>query len=107
MNAGRLRHSITIQRETSTVGESGATTKAWTTFATPFADVRTPSGKEHFAQDKFNSQVSHVVTIRWIEGVLPSMRILWGAKTLNIVYISEDRTNSRTLYINCVEVVNG
>lgn len=107
MIAGRLRNSITIQVASGTVQGSGATAKAWTTFATGWADIRTPTGKEFFAQDKFNRQASHVVTMRWIDGVTAGMRILWGAKTLNIEYVSEDRKNCRTLYLHCKEVVNG
>ena len=107
MNTGRLRNAITIQQSIVATGSSGASTKTWTVFATVFADIRTPTGKEYFGQDKFNSQVSHVVTIRWIEGVTPSMRIIWGSRTLNIEYVSEDRTNRRMLYLDCKEAVNG
>lgn len=107
MNSGRLRNQITIQQATITTGASGVSEKAWTTFASAFADIRTPTGKEYFAQDKFNAQVSHVVTIRWIDGITAGMRVLWGAKTLNIEYVSEDRKNCRALYLHCKEVVNG
>jgi SPP1 family predicted phage head-tail adaptor len=103
MQSGKLRESITIQQKTDVISDSGEAVATWTTYASMFADIRTPSGREFFGQDKFNATVSHVVTVRWNAGITPAMRVLWGSRVLNIIYISEDRQHAKMMQLNCME----
>jgi SPP1 family predicted phage head-tail adaptor len=103
MQSGKLRESITIQQKTDVVSDSGEVVATWTTYASAFADIRTPSGREFFGQDKFNATASHVVTVRWNAGITPAMRVLWGSRILNIIYINEDRQHANMMQLNCME----
>lgn len=105
MQSGRLRETINIQQKNTVVSEAGEQVVTWSTFKSSIrAEIQTPTGREFFAHDKLNAQVSHVVKTRWIDGVLPEMRILWGTRILNIEYISEDRKHAREKWIYCKEV---
>jgi SPP1 family predicted phage head-tail adaptor len=106
MQGGKLRTKITVQEKTDTISDSGQAVSTFSTFRDIYADIRTPSGREFFGQDKFNATVSHVVTIRWLEGIKPEMRILWGTRILNIIYINEDRQHARMMQLNCMEARN-
>jgi len=103
MQAGKLRESVTIQQKTDVVSDSGEAVATWSTYAAAFADIRTPSGREFFGQDKFNATVSHIVTVRWVTGIKPEMRVLWGSRILNIIYINEDRQHAKMMQLNCME----
>ncbi len=103
MKTGTLRTRITIQQATNVTSESGQTVKTWSAYGYEYADIRTPSGRDFFGSDKFNAQVTHTVLIRWRDGVTEKMRVKWGTRTLNIVYISEDRTHERNMVLNCAE----
>jgi len=104
MQSGRLRETINIQRKNTVVSEAGEEVVTWTDFKSSVrAEILTPTGREYFGQNKLNAQVSHVVKTRWIDGILPEMRILWGTRILNIEYISEDRKHTRELWIYCKE----
>ena len=107
MQSGKLRETITIQQKNITVSEAGEQIITWSSFkADVRAGIETPTGREYFGQNKLNAQVSHVVKTRWIDGILPEMRILWGTRILNIEYISEDRKHAREMWIYCKEVRN-
>jgi SPP1 family predicted phage head-tail adaptor len=103
MKVGRLREIITIRQKTDIIAESGKVTQNWSFFAQVFAEVRTMSGKEFLAQEKVKAQVSHIVTIRWLDGISEKMNILWGTRVLNIVHIGEDRDHARMMQLVCME----
>lgn len=103
MTSGKLRERVEIQQATDALTESGQAVKTWSTYASEYAEVRTPTGRDFFGQDKFNAQVSHVVRIHWNSGVTEKMRVIWGARTLNISVISEDNTHGRWMWLNCLE----
>ena len=104
MEAGKLRHIIRIQQANYATSESGQTQTTYSDFATGvFAEIKTISGHEQMKAGKLDAQVTHMVTIRWRDGVFENMRILWGIRELNIVYISEDDTHKREMYLYCKE----
>lgn len=101
---GRKREIISIQQANRVTAESGQVEITYSDFATGlFAEVKTISGREFFGHEKFNAQVSHLVTINWRDGIKEEMRVAWETRYLNIEYISEDRTHKREMYLYCME----
>jgi SPP1 family predicted phage head-tail adaptor len=65
MNAGDLRHRITLQQPGGTTrDETGAKVKAWPTVATIWANVRPVTAREQFMAAQQQASTTHVVTIR-------------------------------------------
>jgi len=104
MNSGKLRFKISIQSPVDTIDENGAAVLTFQTFAEVWADIRTQSGREFMAQQSTSATAAHVVYIRWLNGITEKMRILWGTRILNIVYVGEDLTHARMLSIACEEI---
>lgn len=76
MRAGRLRHRVVIEQRTEGTADAfGAPALTWTTFATRWADVRPLQGRELFAAQQVQANVSHAVRLRHLAGVLPDMRL--------------------------------
>lgn len=96
MRAGYLRHSILIEQKTVTVDASGDRTEAWTTYADVYANIATNGGREFFAAKQTIADLTHAITIRFIAGIKPDMRVRFV-----------DPKNSETSrYFNIRAVVN-
>lgn len=105
MKVGRLRNRVTVQSSTDTVNDCGELVQTWATFEEVYAEVRSVSGREYLQTDKVRAEVSHVITIRYLAGLLPNMRIVHGTKTFEIVAILPDRTDARMMQIMCNQQV--
>lgn len=105
MKVGRLRDRLTIQTYTAAYNSYGETTKSWSTFATVFAGIRPVTGREYLMAEKDQGEISHVITIRFLSGVLPKMRATDGIRTFEIVSALPDRTNKKMMQLYCNEKV--
>lgn len=84
MHVGDLRQRITIQQLGSGQDTDGSPNGTWTDFATVWAEVKPLSGREKLAAQQVEAEVTHAVTIRYCAGVVPKMKILFGAREFNI-----------------------
>lgn len=103
LSPGALRHRITIQTGARTADGRGGFTVSWSTHAAVFANVQPASSREAFEQGQLQGSRSHVVTLRFIEGVQPRMRIVWGDRTLQITGVRTEGEDRRVLLLDCVE----
>ena len=88
MRAGRLRHTISIEKITETQNDYGEAVKAWSDH---LADVRAAiepiNGREYFAQDSRHAEVTTRFRLRYAEGITNKMRIRFGTRYYNIVSV--------------------
>ena len=105
MRAGMLRHRVTIQRQEIVFGKFGAPLhdKVWENVATVWASLEAMSGREFFASQQVQSEVTHKVTIRFRPGVAADMRIVHGGRVFGIVAPLPDNRGTR-LVLMCREV---
>lgn len=89
MRAGELDRKIVIETLTQTRDAYGATVDTWATFATVWAKKKDLRGDEYFAAQQVNVKVDAIFTIRWLSGVLETMRINYDGKTWDIRNINE------------------
>lgn len=104
MRAGSLRHRVTIQRYELAVDEYGAPLRreSWKDVATVWASVEAVSGREFFASQQVQSEVTHKVMIRFLPGVTADMRIVHGGRVFGIVAPLPDNRGTR-LMLMCRE----
>ncbi len=105
MNPGDLRHRLTIQSKTETADGIGGFSEAWGTFANVWGAVWPTSAKELVQNQQLQGQVTHRVRIRYLAGVTTSMRILLGARVLNILSIVNPNEAGELLDLVCLEEV--
>lgn len=85
MQAGKLRHRIKFQQQTLTQDPvTGEMVTAWVEFATVWASVEPLSAREFIAAQAGQSEITARVVIRYLPGVLPTMRILHRGKAYAI-----------------------
>lgn len=96
MQAGRLRHRVTIQNRVETQDPTtGAIAVSWADVATVWAAVEPLSAREFIAAQAAQSQVSARITIRYRAGVTAAMRIVHGATLYNIEGVIPDNRSGR------------
>ena len=103
MQAGNLRHSVTLQRRSTTKGAMGGKKDSWSTLATVYAAIRPVSGREFDAAKMANSKRTHEVRIRSYSGLTTSDRILFGSRVFNIESILNVDERDREMIIRCWE----
>lgn len=84
IDAGKLDKRIIIQSNTVATGAGGAMTDAWTDDATVWCQFMTATAREFMAAQQVNSDVTHVLKLRWRAGVTASHRLKFGTRILNI-----------------------
>ena len=87
MRAGQLRHSVIIQRATTTQGDYGEPIETWATIVETWARIEQLAGKERFAALQVQADVDHRITVRYqsaIDGLVPRDRVIWGSRIYDI-----------------------
>jgi len=87
MRAGKLRHRIIIQKATEAPNEYGEMVQTWGTFATVNAAVEPLRGQELWAAQAQQARVTTRIRIRYLAGVTPKMRVLFGTRLYLIDFI--------------------
>jgi SPP1 family predicted phage head-tail adaptor len=105
IDPGRLRERITIQQATEVRNRLGETTQTWSTYVERWASVEGLSGREVLLSGQQQTEVTHRVRLRYVDGLSQQMRILWRGRVLEITSLLEH--NNRTEHeLLCVEDVD-
>lgn len=84
VNAGAMRFSIAIQQPSTVKRPSGQPAAAWLDFATRRAAVKAGLGVEKNAAQEEIARVTTLFTLRYLEGVNPTMRIVFDNRVFDI-----------------------
>ena len=105
MRAGRLRHTVEIQRATEAADATGQMIKTWSTIATRKAEIIPLSGDEYMDAQQIQSKVTHRVTMRYYDGLTSVDRLYWAAEevTLNVEGTHQTGQRKTMLELLCVE----
>lgn len=109
MQAGALRHRVTLQRLVPVQDPAtGVVNPTWATLANVWASVQPLSAREFLQAAAVSSQIVARIRIRYLPGVMPSMRILHGERTYNIEGVLPDAASgTEYLTLPVSEVVHG
>lgn len=109
LRAGRLRHRVEIQsRASSQNTTTGVVTPAWSTFDTVWADIKPAAAQDFVSADVQTSKIAARIVIRYLAGVLPSMRVVHGSRVYQIEGVLGDpKYGNEFLTLQVREVVNG
>ena len=101
MNPGDLRHRITLQNPPA----YGEAEDNYTDAATVWANINPISGKELFAAEQFSSEITHRVRIRYRNDVTPFMRVKYGTRTFEVMYVINEYERDRIIQLMCKEMI--
>lgn len=105
INPGELRHRITIQKLDNSQNEYGEASELWEDILNVRAGIYPISGKEFFAAETVNSEITHKVKIRYIEGIMPNMRIKFNNRIFSIESVINFQERNIELQLLCKELI--
>ncbi len=94
-----MNKRITVQERIETDTETGDIEETWNAVATCWAAVKPLRGREFWQAQQVQSEVTHKVTTRWVDGVTTDHRILFrrrgGGKLrifniMSVINVEED-----------------
>lgn len=108
MQAGKLRHRITLQKPVKVQNpETGSVENIWQDLAQLWAEVSPLSAREFVAAQAMQNAVTTRITIRYRQDIEPKYRILFRGKTFNIEGIlSDPKSGLEYLTLPCSEGVD-
>lgn len=106
MEAGSLRHRITIQQRTDTQDGYGEPIPTWSTLATVWAAVEPQTGQEATIamSQQSEARLRIRVRVRYRTDLSVLHRIVWQGRTFQIEATAEVQSNRRELHLICYEV---
>lgn len=109
IDAGKLRHRITFQRFDGQRDEYGDPLKGedehWSDVASMWVEVKPVSGREFYAVEQSQSEVTHKVSCRYRSGLDTAMRIVCRGRVFQIISIIDWEERHESLLIMCKELV--
>lgn len=101
MDAGKMRHRITIRRQTTSKNTTtGGQTRSWHDISSPasmWADIVGINGREAIIGSVLQGVNHYQITVRFRDDILPSDQILWRSNNdleLN-VHSAQDKAGTR------------
>lgn len=89
MRAGKLDRTITIERKTEAVADSGAVVNVWTTIATVRAEIVTASADEFLTGFGEAESGTIVFRIRYLADITTADRVSYAGKIHDLKDITE------------------
>ena len=105
MYAGKLRSRIIIERETHTPNDSGGQNITWSTYKKVKALVKPKSGTERVRGMQLESPLTHTITIRYTKDILPTDRINFNGRYMQIRAVVDIEERNRWIELSCQEGV--
>jgi SPP1 family predicted phage head-tail adaptor len=106
IDPGKLRERVTIQQAVETRNELGESQQAWGTWKTVWASVEGLSSREALFSGQQQTDITHRVRMRYVDGLSQNMRLLWRDRVLEIVSLLEHNNRSEHEMVCTEEVVH-
>ena len=106
MRAGKLRHMIAIESVIETQDADGSVIETWSTYATAQASIEPISGREYFAAQTTQADVTHRISLRYFAGIMPKMRVKYGSRIFDILSAININERNRELQLMCRESID-
>ena len=107
MKAGTLRHSVIIKTATTSRNSYGEEVRSWVPFAHVRCGIVPKSARENVTDAQMDHEITHRVSLRYIDGLGPKMRIYFGDRILEIKSLINVGERSREMVLMCSEILNG
>ena len=107
MKIGPLRERIVIEAKSFTQSASGEPVETWTVFAGNIWAAADPvsisRSAESFEAQKINTTSMIRFRIRYIDGIVTTMRVVWRSKNWNIHEKLDLKSRKRETHLFCSE----
>jgi SPP1 family predicted phage head-tail adaptor len=92
-----------VIEEATEVDAFGGPTQTWATYKETRGQIKPIRGREYFDNAAVQGEVTHKVTLRYVKGVTPKMRIKYDGRTFEITSVINIEEANRVLELMCKE----
>ena len=103
IRAGRLRHRVTIQGQTTAQDSYGEAVRTWADIASVWAEIAPIAGRELWAAQQTQATTTHRITLRYRSDLTQSCRLLFGTRIFGIDSIISPEEAGERLVVLCTE----
>lgn len=94
-----MRHRLTFQKKTEARNSFNEMVESYADFVTVWGQVLPNAGRKFYESLQLTSEISGEIRIRYRSDILPTMRIIYGTRTLEIVSLVNPQERDRELLI--------
>lgn len=105
MKIGELNKRVILQRLTMTKNTYGEIMEQWDNVATVWASIKPISGREYFAAEAVNSDVTHKVIMRYRADITADMRVKYGDRYFTINSVINANESGISTQLMCRELI--
>ncbi len=106
IQAGKLRHRLTIQQRVESRDEIGGVAFNWSDLVTRFGSIVAAKGSEITSGDQQDGRQSSEIRIRYYDQLDSTMRIIHKTKIFNIVSIIDIDERNKVMTIAATQDTN-
>ncbi|MDD5359488.1 MAG: phage head closure protein [Sulfurovaceae bacterium] len=106
MRVGPLNRFITIEQSQQTRDGAGGFINTWSEFTKAWAAINPVSGSSKYVSAERHSEATHQITIRWLDGVTPKMRVVYGTRIFEILSAPNIAERNKQIIIIAKEVLD-
>ncbi len=103
MEAGHLRHRVRLEHYTQTANAVGDPVKAWVAVTEVWSHIEPLSGRELEWAQQQHAEAAIRVTLRYRAGVDPTYRVMFGARTFEVLAVVNPDERNERLELMCRE----
>jgi SPP1 family predicted phage head-tail adaptor len=100
-----MRHQLTLQVRVTAQDSAGEPLLSWSDFATRRCAVEYAPGSELWVSAQRQARVPTVFRLRYLDGVTPSMRVVFNGKVFNVLSAVDQESRHEELVITAEELV--
>ncbi|MEG2289921.1 MAG: phage head closure protein [Clostridium sp.] len=105
MQAGELRDKLTFQELIGVQDSFGQTAETWTDICKVWGNINPIAGREFFAAEKINSEITHKIRIRYRKDIKPSMRVVYKGRIFEITSLINEYERNTISLLMCKELI--
>lgn len=103
VDAGTLRHRVTIQTATDTSNGEGGFVKSWSDYDTVWAFIRPMRAKQIDEYKSINVHATHLVEMRGNVDIQENQQIVFGSRVFEVLTVENEKEEGVKKWVTCKE----
>jgi SPP1 family predicted phage head-tail adaptor len=104
MQAGKLRHRVTVQQPQQQTNSLGEPTLAYVDLFDAWVQIQPLSARELVFAKQLQLDTTHKVYTRWTPDITSDCRLVYNGRILNVIGVTNVDERNHDMVLTCCEV---
>ena len=91
---GQMTERVRVEQPTEDRNRFGESVQSWATYSERWASIEELSSREFLSQGQQQTEITHRVRMRYVDGLTQNMRLIWRGRTLEVISLLEHNNRS-------------